>query len=317
MKSYRSFSYLLILLAITITLIMLFFDVNTAARFINGLIMIAIPLLLGIFLISRFDTKWRIWGIGALTFICSQVLHIPFNKWLLEPLMDWFGLQPEPNSMSLAVIGLLAGLSAGFFEETARLVVYKRWLLKARSWKEGVLFGAGHGGCEAILLGLLVLAGFFQMVALREATPESLSRLVSPDQVEATLTSIQAYWTTPWYESMLGSLERVSAIIIQISLAVLVLQVNRRGKSIYYWLAVLWHTIVDMTGVYGVYSWGMYIMEAVVMGLALISLGIIFALRTNDPPPETIAEPMPPDELKSMPTPPDVTPEKIDKSRYI
>ena len=203
--------------------------------------------------------------------------------------MDWIGLQPEPNSISLAGIGLLAGLSAGLFEETARLFVFKRWLQKARSWKEGILFGAGHGGCEAVLLGLLVLAGFLQMVVLREATPESIAKMVSPDQVDATLTSIQAYWSTPWYESMLGSLERVSAIIIQISLAVLVLQVNRRGKIIYYWLAVLWHTIVDMTGVYGVYSWGMYIMEAVVMGLALISLGIVFVLRTNDPSPETIS----------------------------
>lgn len=46
---------------------------------LNALLMIALPVALGIFLTRRFHLGWRLFFIGAATFILSQVGHIPFN----------------------------------------------------------------------------------------------------------------------------------------------------------------------------------------------------------------------------------------------
>ena len=40
--------------------------------------MIILPVLLGFWLTRRFKLSWKLFLAGALTFIASQVLHIPF-----------------------------------------------------------------------------------------------------------------------------------------------------------------------------------------------------------------------------------------------
>jgi hypothetical protein len=54
---------------------------------INGLLMIVLGIGLGIFLTLKFNLGWRLWWIGAMTFILSQIGHIPFNygvSWLSQ-----------------------------------------------------------------------------------------------------------------------------------------------------------------------------------------------------------------------------------------
>ncbi len=52
---------------------------------LNTFLMIGLGLGLGLLLHHRFDLPWGLYGVGALTFILSQVGHIPFNSWLLNP----------------------------------------------------------------------------------------------------------------------------------------------------------------------------------------------------------------------------------------
>ena len=56
-------------------------------RSLNALLMIAMPLALGVYLYRRLGAEWRLFGIGAVTFIASQVFHIPFNVWVLNPVI--------------------------------------------------------------------------------------------------------------------------------------------------------------------------------------------------------------------------------------
>ena len=91
-------------------------------RSLNALLMIALPLVLGVYLYRRLGAEWRIFAIGVVTFVASQVIHIPFNIWVLNPLIDHLGLDKEVP-VQLALIALLIGLSAGFFEEIARYLV--------------------------------------------------------------------------------------------------------------------------------------------------------------------------------------------------
>lgn len=58
---------------------------------VNGVLMFLAPVV-AVWLIRRYRRMpWSLWGIGAATFILSQVGHIPFNGVVLR----WW--QPDPT----------------------------------------------------------------------------------------------------------------------------------------------------------------------------------------------------------------------------
>jgi len=286
-------------------------------RLLNSLLMILGPLTLGIVMVRRWKLGWRLFFLGAATFIGSQVLHIPFNQFIVLPYMEKLGLIGNNEVSALVLYGLVLGLSAGVFEEGARYLVYRVWLSDVRRWKEAVLYGAGHGGVEAILLGGLALYAFFQATAYRNA---DLSELVPPSQLELAKAQIEAYWLAPWYDALIGALERAFAVIIQISLAILVFQAVARRKILWLFLAVGWHTTVDALAVFGIQRWGVYLTEAVVAGFALISLAMILFLRKrpvvmHEGLEEVDASLLIPD-LPAQPRKLDLSKERLENSRY-
>jgi uncharacterized membrane protein YhfC len=255
-------------------------DILFLAHLLNALLMIAMPLGLAIYLTRTWKLGWRLWFIGAATFILSQVGHIPF-LWLFTqlinrpPLVNAF--LPLPPSSLIIFNGVFVGLSAGLFEELFRYGMYRWWAKDARSWRTGILTGSGHGGVEALIFGGLMLYSFLHMVAYRNI---DLSTVVPAAHLQAAQAQLAAYWSTTWYEALLPSFERLSAIIIQISLAVLVLQTFSRKQGFWVWLAVLYHAIIDFFTVpvsAGYIS--KYGGEVLVGGFAVLSLIIILALR--------------------------------------
>jgi uncharacterized membrane protein YhfC len=285
-----------------------------AVRSLNALLMIAMPLALGVYLYRKLGAEWRLFGIGALTFAVSQVFHIPFNTWVLDRFMAGLGLDPVVM-VQLGLMALLLGLSAGVFEETARYVVFQRWLTDQsdRTWPSSLMFGAGHGGIEAILLGILVAYGFIQLFALRDA---NLEALIPVDQVAVTRAQLEVYWSAPWYAAILGAVERAAALCVHLSATVLVLQAFRRKQNLWLLLAIGWHTLVDALAVFALYTWGVYLTEGLIVGAGLLGLGIVFALR------ETPAEPDDGDPSKVETKPIKIEMEKLsldhlEDSRYV
>ena len=123
---------------------------------LNSLLMILLPLLLGIWLVHRYRVSWKLFLIGAAGFVVSQIGHIPLNQFVLNPFVRDFLAQGETVGRVL-LAALLFGLSAGLFEEGTRYLFYY-FRKSMRDWDEGLMFGAGWGGIEAILLGLLAAA---------------------------------------------------------------------------------------------------------------------------------------------------------------
>jgi uncharacterized membrane protein YhfC len=283
---------------------------DIAVRGLNGLLMIALPLALGAFLVRRLRLPWGLFGAGGLTFLASQVVHLPFNRWVLQPFLMRFGVGPESGPAGLLVVALLLGLSAGVCEEGARYLAYRFALRRARDWSQGVLFGAGHGGLEAVLLGMLALVGLIQAIAYRGA---DLGGLLPPDQVAAAQAQLAAYWGSPWYFALLGALERASALCIQITLAVLVLQVFVRRQPGWLAIAIGWHALVDAVAVVAAQTWGVLVTEGLIAVLALISLAAVYALR----PTPTAPVPTPP-AAPPLPLPPSdlVQSDSLEASRY-
>ena len=285
-------------------------DILFWAHLLNGLLMIAMPVGLAIYLTRRWKLGWGLWFIGAGTFILSQVGHIPFNSAagaLLNrtAMVNW----SKPNQLIFNAIFL--GLSAGLFEELFRYGMFRWWAKDARSWRKGVLAGAGHGGVEAIILGILVLYSFMQLAAYRNV---DLATIVPAAQLEVAQGQITTYWSATWYASLLGALERFFTIPVQIAFSVIVMQTFTRKQWFWVWLAVLYHALIDASVVYLLQPLGMYGVEALAGGFAVLSVIIIFSLRQPEPdnPQPVPVSPMPMPKLEPV----EETPDNLDNSKY-
>lgn len=285
---------------------------DVLVRFLNAGLMIAMPLGLGVFLARTLRHGWRIFLVGSATFVVSQILHIPFNAWVLSPILSRLGIVQPREGWGLVGTAVALGLSAGVFEEGARYLVLKRWLRDARRWGQAVMFGAGHGGAEAAALGVLALVALFQAIAYRDA---DLSTLVTPDRLGAAQAQLKAYWAAPASLVMLGSVERAIALCVQVSLAVVVLQAVIRRNPAWLGLAIFWHALVDASAVAVVGTWGPYWTEGMLAVMALVSLAVLFKLRQPELPsdPRSSVPPDAPGDLRP-PAPPRA--EAVEDSRF-
>jgi uncharacterized membrane protein YhfC len=243
---------------------------------LNALLMIVLPILLGVFLARRLGLKWGLYFVGAATFIASQVVHLPLNAGLTALFANNV-LPAPPAAWKLPFNAVVLGLTAGLCEEIARYLVYRHWIKSARTWREALMFGAGHGGIEAIVFGALAGLTFVNMVVLRDMDVATLP--IPADQQALAAKQIAAYWAAPWYASLLGAVERAFTLSFHVSAAAMVLQTFRRNNLLWLGAAILWHAAADAAVVFVVGTWGVYWAEAAVGAFGAASLGITFALR--------------------------------------
>lgn len=240
----------------------------TIAYVINFLGMILLPIGLWTYFARRFALSWKLVLAGGLTFIASQVLHIPLV----------FGINPILQTLPLLANAIILGLLAGIFEETARYILFKLILKKTRSWKEGVLVGLGHGGTEALLFGILAAVTFITMIGYRSIDLSTVPSIPA-EQLELAKQQVTTYWSAPWYLALMGVVERVFAIFLHVSLSVMVLYAVVYRKPIWFWLALLWHAFLDAVAVFVGQSVGILPMEGLIAISAILSLWLVVWMR--------------------------------------
>lgn len=195
-------------------------------------------------LYAFYKKRYIPFGLGVLAFVVSQIL-------LRIPLMEYMGQNSAAYSMlgvtHPALFSMMIGLSAGVFEEVARYLAM-RFLMKQRDWQSGFLFGAGHGGIEAVLfVGLGVLSLLFST---------------------SIIASSELYFV--------GGLERFFAMLLHIGLSIIVLQGVVQKRFLYVVLAILIHGLVDaLVGIFPLYLSGGYALIAIEVALAIISLFVL------------------------------------------
>jgi len=246
------------------------------ASSVSILIMLLLPIFLIVYLTRKFSLSWKLALAGALTFIASQVLHIPVVAGLTALFKN--GTLSVPDAWSAIFSAVVLGLLAGIFEETARWILFKFSLKNVKTWTEGVLVGVGHGGVEAMLIGLLSIATIVNMVVMRNADLAALG--VPAGQIELTRQQVDAYWGAPFYMGFLSGLERLFAISLHLALSVMVLYSVVYKKPMWFWLALLWHAFVDALSVYLLPIVGAVTLEGILAVLAGISLTILFTMRS-------------------------------------
>ena len=239
---------------------------------INFLGMILIPIIAGFYFARKFKLSWKLFLAGGLTFIASQVLHVPLVVALTSTFQSW----------GVVAYALILGLLAGLFEETARYILFTFILKKSRTWEEGIFIGLGHGGAEAIIFGVLAGLTFVNMLVYRTVDLSTIPS-IPPEQLELAKQQVAAYWSTPAYLAILGAVERLFAICLHVALSVMVMYGVASKKYIWFWLAVLWHTAIDAGAVYLAQKISMVSLEGVMGVCAIISIGIVLWLRPRFP----------------------------------
>ena len=278
-----------------------------AAYILNSLLMILIPILLGIFLAWKYKLPWRLFLFGGAAFILAQIFHLPLNA-LLARFVPGMGVNG-----SVWVQALILGFTAAITEEFARYSVLRNVLKEARSWKQALMFGAGHGGFEAMILGILAGLTVVNMIALKN-NPDLLAS--APAEQAAVVTQqVAAFWSASWHLALMGAVERVSALVIQTALAVIVMQVFLRQNKSWLWAAIGWHWFVDAVSVLAASRFSIPITELIIGVMAFTSLMVIFYFRppeaeTDEAPPAPPA----PAPLQTLDFNPSV--DKLDDSRY-
>ena len=175
--------------------------------------------------------------------------------------------------------GLYGGLMAGVFEETGRLLAFKTVLKKNREKDiNAVMYGAGHGGFEAIaIVGMTMINNIIWSVLINTGNMSALTEKVTGDVITQVEENIHQLTTLQPYMFLMGGVERIFAIVLHLALSVLVwFAVKKKGKGYLYFAAILIHMAVDaLTVILSGAGIPAVALEAAVGGMAL--LAAIFA----------------------------------------
>ncbi len=214
------------------------------------ILMIVLPVIFAVIVRRRFQIPWLLFCVGMLTFIGSQVVHLPLNDWLSK--LGWI---PEQNVLTGAPLwrtALILGLSAGICEELARAAGYAI-LSRYRKFEHGVLLGLGHGGIEAMVFGgVLTAATFSSLWGLRGSDLSSLN--LATDQLNALSQQLEMLDGSAML-AFTPLAERILAMAAHVLLSIIVLQAFSRRKWFFIPLAVLYHTLLDSLLIYVQYRW--------------------------------------------------------------
>lgn len=213
----------------------------------TGVLAITIPIVL--IVAWKMYTKRSLvpFWVGIMVFIAfSRMLEmIPHSLFLLSS-----------NPVSKAINGnvvlyvIYAATVAALFEETGRYLAFRFVLTKHPNKETAVTYGIGHGGIECVLVlgvtyiqyyayGQLINSG--SMDKMLSAYKDSSQ---SVDALNQLITNIKGVTKMTCY---MADLERISAMMVQIALSILVFQaVYVAGKKYMYWVAVALHFLMDV-----------------------------------------------------------------------
>jgi len=167
---------------------------------LTGVIVFAFPIGLAVWAKRRYRAAFSFIPLlgGVLAFFISQeIIRLPIVQ-LLLPTLPWF---QSLMKVSWAYF-LFMSFTAGLVEEPARYIVFSI-LKQRRSFTDGLSYGIGHGGIEAILLvGITYISNLFLSLAINSGNLGALG-----SQLPSTV--ISALTDTPSYLFAVAGIERI------------------------------------------------------------------------------------------------------------
>ena len=204
--------------------------------------------------------------VGALVFLVFQLLtRIQLINYFST--MDWFAEMAQ----SMIFLIFFFALTAGIFEEVGRYLGFRFLLKKHLSWKNGVAFGIGHGGFEAIaLVGTTTINNFVNSIMINAGTFDTQ---VAPQLGEMANYLKQVLVETEPIMFFFAGVERMATLAVHIGLSVMVLYAVKKSKPFYLFAAIIIHGIFNIPAViYEPLNISIWFVEAYIIVFAVVSI---------------------------------------------
>jgi uncharacterized membrane protein YhfC len=244
---------------------------------ISAVLSILVPVATFLYFKKKHKINWKPLLIGLLIFLVfSQVIGNSVNAVVLR----LNGTSAEFFSSNPYFYAAYGSLSSGIFEEVGRFIGFAFLLKMYRDWKDGVSYGIGHGGLEAILIGGFAgIQNFMMANLINSGGMEQMSQM-GGEQAAALIGVRDQLVGTSSEMFLLGGFERIMVFALQIALSLLVLYGVKNNKIQYLFYAILIHASINFVALLS-QALGLHILitEGVLLIAAILS--IVFILRSR------------------------------------
>ncbi|MCY7831680.1 YhfC family glutamic-type intramembrane protease [Bacillus spizizenii] len=211
---------------------------------VSGAVAFLLPIGLIVWFKRKYGASLKVFFIGALTFfVFAQLLESGVHVYVLQ--VNEMTKEAMQNPLWYGIYGCLM---AGIFEECGRYIMMRFFMKRHHAWADGLAFGTGHGGLEAILItGLSSISLIVYAFAINNGTFEQF--LINENIKQALLPIQEQLLHTHSYEWLLGGIERISAIAVQIGLSLLVLYAVKSHRLLFLLYSILLHALFNVPAV--------------------------------------------------------------------
>ncbi|SFJ78837.1 YhfC family intramembrane metalloprotease [Thermoflavimicrobium dichotomicum] len=247
-------------------------QLSIVSMVVQLILSIGFPIFLLIYFRKRMHLSWKAVVVGVLTFVVFALgLEGAFNFYMVET--NRFTSNLIKNTPWL--MALYGALAAGIFEEVGRYISYSVLLKGFRERQDGIAYGIGHGGIEAIFIGV------------KQAIPNiSLALMVNSGSIQSLIATQpmlvnvkKALIETPFYMYWLAGFERMGAVFLQIALSLVVLYGVKNKKIGYLFLAIFLHAFMNIFA--GLYQMKLLPLLVVFVLLVIFAVIAVIAIRKS------------------------------------
>ena len=143
---------------------------------------------------------------------------------------------------------LYGGLAAGLFEESGRFLAFRTVLRKYReNDADALMYGAGHGGIEAVvLLSLSMVSNIVISLLVNSGQSGLLTAALEGEELRKMEEGIRTLITAAPGAFLAGLIERASAVTLHLACSVLVwFGAKEKRWTALYPAAILLHALMD------------------------------------------------------------------------
>jgi uncharacterized membrane protein YhfC len=219
-----------------------------------GIIQVLLPVMVILYLKKKYSISWIFAAFGAVMYIISMVRY-PLNLLVQVNLGDY-------SFVMWSV--LFPAVVTGIFAEGFRFLGYKYIFMPEKlTWKNGLMYGAGFGGIEIILVSLNSILTFLFLHYAPGFLPSWYK------------TELQM---TPLYMPFVTALKQVFYLCLHMGLSIMVLQTFAKESCKYLLYAVGLHAAAHFVSVL-LLQRSVFLSETSVGIFAVIGIYIVWKFR--------------------------------------
>lgn len=154
---------------------------------------------------------------------------------------------------------------------------------KRLDFQNALMYGFGHGGIEAVLLGGLAnISTLSSMLMINSGAMQNALAALSSEAAEQTAAKLSSLWTTPAPVFFVSGIERLGAMVLHIGLSLLIYRAVSTGKRGVAALAYAIHFAVDFFAVAFAAVLPIYVLEIIIVALAVGTLALSLKLNRRE-----------------------------------